>query len=168
MSVEGIKKLKKYFEYLEKQAPKVNELFLKESLEYIKLKANEHLKESYNPNEEWYTRTGVLEKSWNITINDWFGTKVGELENIATYSAYVEYGTGIASAYPGATMNGYVPNMSGKGETGWLFEHEGETIFTHGQTGYWYLFDAVYNDYIMSGKVQEVFDSCFRKVCNIT
>ena len=158
MSVNGVEELRKKITKMKKLAPRMQQRFITKSLKYIKTKANEHLRESYSA-DSWYERTGLLENSWEI-----FATEIsGTLRNIAPYSAFVEYGTGLIGKHPMADVHGYQYNVNNHQE-GWLFSFENEVHFTKGLEGYWFVYHAVYNDYLMSGMARKLFNEAFEEV----
>lgn len=158
LSVNGIKELYTKIHKIKKLAPKVQKSFITKSLKYMKEQANDHLRASYQESG-WYVRTGELESSWTI-----FSSEVkGILRNMAPYSAFVEYGTGQIGKHPLADVHGYMYNVNAH-ENGWIFVYDGETHFTKGLEGYWFVYKAVYEDYLMSGMAQKLFDEAFMEV----
>lgn len=158
MSVNGIKELQKKITKIKKLSPKMQQRFITKSLRYIKKKANEHLKENYSA-YSWYERTGRLEHDWEIVATEFSGT----LRNLAPYSAFVEYGTGLVGKHPMADVHNYQYNVNDH-QYGWLFYFENESHFTQGLEGYWFVYQAVYNDYLMTGMARKLFNEAFEEV----
>ena len=159
MSANGIKELYDKIHIIKKKFPLIRKKFISKSLYYIRNQANKHLREKYS--KSWYRRTGELESSWNI-----FADSIkGELRNMCSYSAMVEYGTGLVGSHPLASKHNYEYNQNNH-TSEWKFKPEGyeEYHLTEGLEGYWYVYRAVYEDYIKSGMAQKIFNEVFEGV----
>lgn len=150
-SLQGMDKFKEILAVL--SSPKLEEMFIEESLLYLKERAIYYVNATVGTSE-WYVSTGTLANSFEID------TTLKKLYNSCRYSAYVEYGTGIH----GDSKDGYVSNVSGKGNSGWIFKTEdGEFHFTHGQYPHRFMFNAV-QDYVVGGAYKIIFNQCFEKL----
>lgn len=137
-SIDGLNKLQSTFKMLQSNIDMLHMLFVTYSLQFIRESAIQHIKSSTG--HSWYVPTGELERSFVMDII------AQTLINTAPYSAFVEYGTGMW----GESANGYVTNMSGKGQKGWGFEVDGIKHFTHGQEPHRFLWNAIM-EYQMAG-----------------
>ena len=104
---ESIKKAINQVEDLKLKVAKINEEFIKESVNWIKQRANYYLDKSSH-----FQNTTDIREKWeiNILLNDGKGNLNYELVNKSEFAVLVEFGTGKVgrkSAHPKARATGY-------------------------------------------------------------
>lgn len=104
---ESIKKAVNQVEDLKLKVAKINEEFIKESVNWIKQRANYYLDKSSH-----FQNTTDIREKWeiNILLNDGKGNLNYELVNKSEFAVLVEFGTGKVgrkSAHPKARATGY-------------------------------------------------------------
>lgn len=152
-SINGLNDLDKKIELLASKKKYLEDMFIKQSLLYIKERAILYINESTG-GSEWYQITETLANSFEMDLS------LKRLFNYCYYSAFVEYGTGIK----GENRDGYESNSSGKGEDGWFFQtDDGQVHFTHGMEAHRYMFNAI-RDYVIGSEYKRIFKRCFENV----
>lgn len=152
-SLKGLDDFSKKINTLIKKQNVLEQMFIKESLSFIRKQAIHYINETTG-GSEWYQVTSELANSFAMDLS------IKRLFNSCYYSAYVEFGTGIK----GESRDGYVSDASGKGEEGWFFRTEdGELHFTHGMPAHRFMFNAI-NDYVVGNEYQKIFSRCFNKI----
>lgn len=149
MSVNGIGMFLKYAKTIKSNLPYVEKQFTQRSLEFIKERANEYIRETTG-NSDWYVLTHQLENSWVIDIVQ------QTLVNVCRYSAFVEYGTGIVGTGTHPNSENYQYDQGEHGDSGWFFfDDEGILHWTRGMEAHAYLYNAV-SDYYNKGEAGRI------------
>lgn len=147
LSSDGIQELIDDLSFLTNNLPKVSELFIKYSLDYIESLAKENI-DATTGGSSWYRVTGNLKHSFMKSYSSFYG----ELINYALYACYVEYGTGI-----------YADNGQGR-KGGWLFkDKDGIVRFTKGTKPHWFMQNA-YERYYLAGEYKIIWDKAFDEI----
>lgn len=159
----GIKQLKE----IKNNIQYINDIFMVESLEWIRERANAYLEERVYA----YPNTANVSDGWEIEIIE--PTHTGELAyrliNRNELATYVEFGTGIEgffSPHPKAESEGYEYDLNGHEYNGWRFRfyYKGQWYtYEHfaGYEGKHYLYDAYY-DYFQKKEYINIYRRIFK------
>ena len=162
---KSIEKAINKLRFIRKTLPLVNREFMKESLNWIKERANFYLNEKVG----YFKGSANISDSWNITpSNSKYGGKAYQLINDNKFVAYVEFGTGIVGKnepHKKAEETGYEYDVNGHEENGWNFRVNFNNTWHifNGFTGYEgksFLYDAFF-DYFHLGKWKEIYQEIY-------
>ena len=121
--------------------------FLKESLMYIRDKANKNLDDRTYA----FPNSANIKEDWHINpTTPRFGGQAFELKNTNKLVAFVEFGTGMVGedSHPLADELNYEYDVNNHGEEGWDFYNKKVGIHYVGFTGYegkQFLYDAFFD-----------------------
>lgn len=163
-----IQMAKKQLQKFKKKIQNINTLFIKNSLEWIKNRANEYLDERVYA----YPNSANIKASWDIQqVKAEIGGEICfQLINTNDKATYVEFGTGIVGmfdAHPIASEVNYEYDKNHHGLQGWDFKffYNGNLISYEHFTGYegkHYLYDA-YFDYFHKKEYIRIYEQVSKK-----
>lgn len=159
----GIDMTKRKFRYIATHAEELRIEFNRQSLIYMQNEAVFFIEQTTG-HSSWYTLTGTLKRSF--IANPLLGTLI----NDCFYSAFVEFGTGIKGSTNvrfHSQTGMYVPNLSGKGDSGWTFKYGDKYIYNfQGTFAHRYMYNAV-RAYVYGGYAfcfERAFEKVFRGI----